>query len=71
VLALVGVGDEVTGPQRWRWETGARMTERERKRYVHWWLRQSGLTARELRRIATGIWSDRVAGETSSARTSG
>ena len=37
-----------------------RMTAVERERYVRWWLERSGLTARQLREIATGIWSDRV-----------
>ena len=37
-----------------------RMTTVERERYVRWWLERSGLTAREVREIATGIWSDRV-----------
>ncbi len=36
------------------------MTVRERQRYVRWWLDHSGLTPRELRRVATGIWSDRL-----------
>ena len=67
VLALVRMGDKVTGAQPRGWETGARMTASERKRYVYWWLKQSGLTPRELRRIATGIWSDRVFDETSSS----
>ncbi len=38
----------------------ARMTAAERERYVRWWLERSGLTARQVRAIATGIWSDRV-----------
>jgi hypothetical protein len=37
-----------------------RMTAAERQRYVYWWVRHSGLTARQLRQIATGIWSDRL-----------
>ena len=46
------------------------MTARERARYVHWWVKHSGLTPHELRRIATGIWSDRDVDETSRAPTS-
>jgi len=36
------------------------MTTRERARYVRWWIERSGLTAVELREIATGVWADRV-----------
>ena len=36
------------------------MTPRQRARYVRWWTELSGLTAAELREIATGIWADRV-----------
>jgi hypothetical protein len=43
------------------------MTARERELYVRWWVKQSGLTPVELRRIATAIWSDRVVDETSSS----
>ena len=37
-----------------------RMTAAEREGYVRWWLERSGLTAQQVRAIATGIWSDRV-----------
>ena len=37
-----------------------RMTERERERYVRWWIEQSGLSPRSLRLIATGIWADYI-----------
>ena len=36
------------------------MTPQQRARYVRWWIEVSGLTAAELREIATGIWADRV-----------
>jgi hypothetical protein len=36
------------------------LTAPERRRYVHWWIYSSGLTKKELRQIATAIWSDRV-----------
>jgi len=31
-----------------------------RERYARWWREQSGLSERELREIATGIWADRL-----------
>jgi hypothetical protein len=37
-----------------------RMTAAERQRYIHWWVRHSGLTPRQLRQIATAIWTDRL-----------
>ena len=40
--------------------TRVHMTTRERARYVRWWIERSGLTAVELREIATGVWADRV-----------
>ena len=40
--------------------TRVQMTTRERARYVRWWIERSGLTAAELREIATGVWADRV-----------
>jgi len=40
-----------------------RMTAAERQRYVHWWVRHSGLTTRQLRQIATAIWTDRLLDE--------
>ena len=36
--------------------TRVQMTTRERARYVRWWIERSGLTAAELREIATGVW---------------
>ena len=39
------------------------LSPRERERYVRWWREYSGLTSDELRRIATGIWSDRLLDE--------
>ena len=43
--------------------TLVRMTAAERQRYVHWWVRHSGLTQRQLRQIATAIWTDRLLDE--------
>ena len=43
----------------------------ERERYVRWWINCSGLTKDELRRLATGMWSDRFpeqGGENASQR---
>jgi hypothetical protein len=40
-----------------------RMTAAERQRYVLWWVRHSGLTQRQLRQIATAIWTDRLLDE--------
>lgn len=54
------MGHDVTGPQLSQPRLGVRMTVLERERYVRWWIERSGLTARQLRQIATGIWSDRV-----------
>jgi hypothetical protein len=36
------------------------MTALERRRYVHWWIHSSGLTKKELRQIATAVWTDRL-----------
>jgi len=38
----------------------AAMTPSEREQYVRWWKERSGLKPQELRRIATGIWSDHI-----------
>jgi hypothetical protein len=46
------------------------LTSSERRRYVHWWIHQSGLTKRELRQIATALWSDRVMAENAASRSS-
>ncbi len=32
----------------------------ERERYGRWWREHSGLSERELRQIATGVWADRL-----------
>jgi len=53
-------GDVVIGSQRSRL---IRMTPAERQRYVDWWTKQSGLSARQLRQIATAIWTDRLLDE--------
>jgi len=36
------------------------LSRAERERYVRWWREQSGLSETELRKIATGVWADRV-----------
>jgi hypothetical protein len=43
--------------------TLVRMTAVERQRYVDWWVRHSGLTPRQIRQIATAIWTDRLLDE--------
>jgi hypothetical protein len=53
-------GDSVIGSQRSRL---IRMTAAERQRYVDWWTKHSGLTPRQLRQIATAIWTDRLLDE--------
>lgn len=58
VHARLRTRDVVTGPQGPR--SLIRMTAAERQRYVNWWVKHSGLTPRQLRQIATGIWTDRV-----------
>jgi hypothetical protein len=35
------------------------MTIAERERYVRWWIEESGLTRRELRRVAATVWGGR------------
>jgi hypothetical protein len=36
------------------------LTRAERDRFVRWWIEQSGLTPRQLRAIATGLFADRI-----------
>ena len=37
-----------------------RLSAMERKRYVRWWLEESGLSRAELRFIAGGLWTGPV-----------
>jgi hypothetical protein len=46
------------------------MTLQQRARYVRWWIEASGLTATELREIASGVWADRVFDDTHGAGAS-
>ena len=48
------------GPQSAPTKVRVELTALERRRYVHWWIYSSGLTKKELRQIATAMWSDRV-----------
>ena len=60
--ARVRARQVVIGPQGSRWAL-VRMTAAERQRYVNWWVKHSGLTPRQLRQIATAIWTDRLLDE--------